>query len=139
MRSRGNNFSKKEINVPLNIINDVLPIGSDEWKEVERSHCQHYPQLERSRETLKRKFRQLYGSHPGTGNPTFPGEVRKAKDILEEIKSKQSVSDGEGSGESDFETSSSGTDGEGAGDYATGGGGADGATVVLREESRGGK
>ena len=160
MRSRGNNFSKTEINILLNIIEDVVPIGSEEWKQVETRHRQHYPQLDRSRDTLKRKFRQLYGSRPGTGNPTIPEEVRKAKDILEAIKSKQNVSDGEGSGGSDFESSSSGTDGEDAGDGAPGGGtdggtgegtvrGADGgggtggdadaATVVAKKGSRGGR
>ena len=76
MRSRGNNFSKTEINILLNIIEDVVPIGSEEWKQVETRHRQHYPQLDRSRDTLKRKFRQLYGSRPGTGNPTIPEEVR---------------------------------------------------------------
>ena len=37
---------------------DVLPIGTTEWKEVERLHRQNYPQHDRSREALKRKFRQ---------------------------------------------------------------------------------
>jgi len=67
MRSRGNNFSKTEINILLNIIEDVVPIGSEEWKQVETRHRQHYPQLDRSRDTLKRKFRQLCGSRPRTG------------------------------------------------------------------------
>ena len=149
MRSRGSNFSKTEINILLNIIDDVIPIGSEEWKEVERRHRQHYPQLDRSRDTLKRKFRQLYGSRPRTGNPTIPEEVRKAKDILEAIKSKQNVSDGEGSGGSDFESTSSGTDGEDAGDCAPGGGtdggtsegtvrGADGGGGTVRGADGGG-
>ena len=60
MRSRGINFTNTEIDILLNVINDVLPIGAEEWKEVERRHRQNYPQHDRSRETLKRKFRQLY-------------------------------------------------------------------------------
>ncbi len=140
MRSRGNNFSKTEINIILNIIEDVVPIGSEEWKQVETRHRQHYPQLDRSRDTLKRKFRQLYGSRPGTGNPTIPQEVRKAKDILGAIKSKQNVSDGEGSGGTDFESSSSGTDGEDAGDGASGSGtdGGTGERTVRGAEGGGG-
>ena len=157
MRSRGTNFSNSEIDILLNIISDVLPIGTEEWKEVERRHRQNYPQHDRSRETLKRKFRQLYGTRPDTGNPTIPEAVRKAKNILEDIKSKQNVSDGEGSGGSDFETSSSGSDGEGTGTgeesgggtgggtggaagSGANGGGADGggAAVIVKKGSRGG-
>ena len=119
------NFSNPEMNFLLNILNDVVPIGT-EWKEVKRRHHQHYPELDRSLETLKRKFRYLYNSRPQTGNPIIPDEVRKAKNILEENKSKQNVSDREGSGGSNFETRSSGSSGEGGG------------TVILKKRETGG-
>ena len=138
IRSRGTNFSNSEIDILLNIINDVLPIGTEEWKEVETLHRQNDPQHDRSRETVNGKFRQLYSTRPDTGNRTIPEAVWKAKNILEDIKSKQNVSDGEGSGGSDFETSSSGSDKEGAETREETGGGADDTTVIVRKGSRGG-
>jgi len=52
MPSRGTNFSYPEVDSLLDILSDVLPIGTEEWKEVERRSRQHYPQLDRSREIL---------------------------------------------------------------------------------------
>ena len=33
------------MNILLNILNDVVPIGTKDWKEVEWRHRQHYPDL----------------------------------------------------------------------------------------------
>jgi hypothetical protein len=55
----------------------------------------------RTKETLKRKFVSLYQKRTPTGDPKCPSEVRRAKQLYEEIKKKADLSDGSDSEKSD--------------------------------------
>jgi hypothetical protein len=94
--SRGRGFSVAEIDCLLEIIEDVLPIGPDDWDIVTERHVSFYPGLGRSRDSLRRKFSSLYNHKKPTGDPTCPAYVRNAKRIFERIKEVMDVSDGEG-------------------------------------------
>jgi hypothetical protein len=94
--SRGHRFSVAEIDCLLEIIEDVLPIGPDDWDIVTERHISFYPGLGRSHDSLRRKFSSLYNHKKPTDDPTCPAYVRNAKRILERIKEVMDVSDGEG-------------------------------------------
>ena len=79
MPSRGLAFRKEEVNFLLEVMEDILPISSMEWEDVERRHNERYATNERTKETLKRKFQNLYLKRVPTGDPTMPPEVRWAK------------------------------------------------------------
>lgn len=93
---RGRSFSKSEIDSLLEIIEELLPIGMNEWEAVLDRHLTRYPDLDRTKDSIKRKFASLYNSKKPTGDPTCPPQVRNAKRIYNLIKDKMDLSDGEG-------------------------------------------
>ena len=80
-------------------------MGMDEWAAVERRHLLAYPDHNRTRESLRRKFQTLYLTKKATGDPTCPPEVRRAKQLQQAIREKAEVSSAgsEISGDIDFE------------------------------------
>ncbi len=84
--SRGRGFTIAEIDSLLEIIEEVLPIGPNDWDRVTERHITFYPGLGRTRESLRRKFASLYNHKKPTGDPTCPVYVRNAKHIFEQIK-----------------------------------------------------
>jgi hypothetical protein len=88
-KTRGLGFSPTELGCLLDCIDEHLPIGGGEWELVERDHVLHYPDMGRTKETLKRKFVSLYQKRTPTGDPKCPSEVRRAKQLYKEIKKKQ--------------------------------------------------
>ena len=51
------------------------------------------PSRARTSEALFNKFKKLYKTQKGTGEPNCPDDVRRAKRIHRDIESRQSVSD----------------------------------------------
>jgi hypothetical protein len=94
--SCGHGFTIAEIDCLLEIINDVLPIGPDDWDIVTERHVSFYPGLGRCCESLRRKFSSLYNHKKPTGDPTCPAYVHDAKNFFERIKDMMEVSDGKG-------------------------------------------
>jgi hypothetical protein len=92
---RGVSFSKAEILHLLDIIGDVLPIGQMEWDQVTSQHSIKFGNTNRTKETIKRKFQLLYLSKPPTGNPNIPEEIKRAKEIYNDIKEKVDGSSGD--------------------------------------------
>ena len=88
-KTRGLGFSPTELGCLLDCIDEHLPIGGGEWELVERDPVLHYPDMGRTKETLKRKFVSLYQKRTPTGDPKYPSEVRRAKQLYEEIKKKR--------------------------------------------------
>jgi len=99
MPKRGVGFNANEISILLDAVEEYLPIGQNDWEMVERMHSRYYPQSGRTKESLKRKFIQLYLTKIPTGDPKCPDDVRRAKHLLEEIKKRSDLSDGEGGGD----------------------------------------
>ena len=95
MPVRGLSFKKDETLSLLDLVEAVLPVSPQEWDEVTNLHLQNWPDLERSKDTLKRRFQSLYLKRAPTGDPSIPDEVRRAKQILQEIKQRADMSDGE--------------------------------------------
>lgn len=87
-KNRGVNFSEKEISDLLDAVEEFLPIGQNEWENVTQQHSALYPDRERTKETLRRKYNLLHSKGPPTGDPDCPPNVRRAKRIYYDIKKK---------------------------------------------------
>lgn len=97
MPKRGAGFNPREVKVLLDSIGKYLPIGGTEWEAVFSEHVGHFPDTNRTKEGLKRKFQQLYTTRMPTGDPNISWDVLLAKQLYEEIKKKAEISEGEGS------------------------------------------
>ena len=65
-----------------------LTIGGYEWEAVAREHGETWPDTERCKDGIKRKFQNLYRSKEPTGDPTCPPSVKKANSIQYERRLK---------------------------------------------------
>ena len=97
--SQGRGYTVAEINCLIEIVEEILPIGPNDWDRVTQRHCSYYPGNGRTRETLKRKFASLYNHKKPTGDQNHPLYMRNAKRIWDLIKAEMDVSDGEGLGD----------------------------------------
>jgi hypothetical protein len=86
---------RDEVERLLTSIERILLIGPYEWDEVVSQHEMYFPDLDRSKDALKRKFSSLYSTRIPTGDPTIPPDVLRAKRAYEEIKRKAEISEGE--------------------------------------------
>lgn len=57
-RLGASNFSQKEVDMMLNCIEDKLPIGSDEWENVDEMHNKTSGKT-RTGDSIKKKFAKL--------------------------------------------------------------------------------
>ena len=86
------NYTKIEIKALLNILEDVLPIGPDQWNEVVETHSLNYPG--RDVVSIRRKYSKLHRIQIPTGDPHCPPEVKQAKRIKYKIGEKAEIGDG---------------------------------------------
>ena len=77
----GRNYSSDEVEVLLEVVERILPLGSNCWDRVacEFNIARPRGTDERDGDSLKRKFKALYGVRKPTGDPTIPPQVRRAK------------------------------------------------------------
>lgn len=102
MPKRGKGFTKGEVDHLLEIVEDIIPIGPSSWERVLERHVLLYPNLDRTKDSLRKKFASLYNNKTPTGDPKCPANVRKAKHIYRLIQDKMELTDGDGSDE-DYE------------------------------------
>ena len=95
---RGFGFSRSEVDGLLDVIEENLAISGSEWDHVCQIHEANWPNMDRTKESLKRKFAGLYGKKIPTGDPNCPPDVKKAKHIHQAMLEKIDASDGEGEG-----------------------------------------
>jgi hypothetical protein len=77
------NFSREELSDLLDIIEERLPIGANEWESVANFHEEAWPG--RDWKNLKKKFQLLNRKKMPTGDPNCPPEVIRAKRITARI------------------------------------------------------
>jgi hypothetical protein len=87
-KGRGFSFSDNEISSMLDLIEERSPIGPQEWDVIEAIHNVRFPDMNRTKETIKRKYTMLYSAKSPTGDPNCPPNVRRAKRIYHQIKEK---------------------------------------------------
>ena len=77
----------------LNAMFEVLPIGPEEWEEVQSRHSARYQG--RSVESLRRKYQELHRKDVPTGDPHCPADVKLAKRVKYAIGDKAELGGGE--------------------------------------------
>ena len=87
------NCSREESLHFLGIMEEVLPIGPDEWQLVLDQHSAVFPG--RTVNSMRRKHATLHRKQMPTGDPLMPPEVRAAKRVKYLIGSRADIGDGE--------------------------------------------
>ena len=83
---RGPKFNDDEVMIALDFIEEILPISGLEWDSVTSMHAERFQDLDRTKESIKRKFSSLYHSRIPTGDPECPITVLRAKRIQRSIE-----------------------------------------------------
>ena len=101
-RSRGKkkNFTQDELLNLFSIMEDIKPIGPDEWEKVINEHSVMYPG--RDVDSIRRKFINCHRKKVPTGDPDCPEEIRLAKRVKYLIGDRANL--GGGQEEYDMET-----------------------------------
>jgi hypothetical protein len=98
---RGIGWKRPELEFLLQLIEERLPVGPEEWDKVTELHDKEYPENKRDKDCIKRKYSKLYLTKMPTGDPSCPWSVRRAKSINEQIKRKCDITEGNSDVESD--------------------------------------
>ena len=93
-KSGSTNFSPAELDYMLNILENILPIGPDEWNEVAQELYKRFP-IGRDALAIRRKFMALHRRTGPTGDPNCPPEVIRAKKIKRMIGVRAETCDGQ--------------------------------------------
>ena len=78
------NYSHEEVMTMLELMEKILPIGTEEWEQVETGLRDKFPPG-RDKNSITRKYHQLYRRKIPTGDPNMPPEVRLAKKVQRDI------------------------------------------------------
>jgi hypothetical protein len=81
MRGRSADYSKEETLHFLNIAASIKPADLPGWQRVLQEHNLTYAHMNRTADSLRRKFNQLNGKKIPTGDPKCPEQVRLAKRV----------------------------------------------------------
>ena len=86
-------FKEGEVDRLLNIIDERLPRGDNEWQLVADDYNTSRPREfpEREKDSLRNKFKTLRNVRKPTGDPTIPAAVRRAKQIQRRIEDRIAV------------------------------------------------
>jgi hypothetical protein len=98
---RGIGWKRPELEFLLQLIEERLPVGGEEWAKVAELHDKEYPENKRDKDCIKRKYSKLYLTKMPTGDPSCPWSVGRAKSINEQIKRKCDITEGNSDAESD--------------------------------------
>ncbi len=82
---KGFSYSTEEVDSFLDLLEENLPISLTAWERVAEVHLTLYPDLKRSVDSLKRKFKELHNNKIPTGDPLCPPAVCRAKRLRVEI------------------------------------------------------
>jgi hypothetical protein len=88
LRNRGSKYLQDEIDSFLNLLEDNLPIGPQEWDDITEAHNNIVVSKNRDSSSLRRKFNELVQSKKPTGDPFCPPHIRRAKQIYKMILAK---------------------------------------------------
>ncbi|KAF4039343.1 hypothetical protein GN244_ATG08476 [Phytophthora infestans] len=94
-KTKGKNFTTSEVMRLLDIVEDILPFGAEQWQNVASLFNTNIPAgwTERDRESLKRKYQKLVRVPKPTGNGACPAEVQRAKRLQYAIEASIAVVD----------------------------------------------
>ena len=70
---------KEEIHFFLDLMEEVIPIPSMEWEDVEQRRQEKWGSNDCTKEMMKRKFQNLCLKRVPSGDPTMPPEIWRSK------------------------------------------------------------
>ena len=88
--STTNKFSQQELADLFTAMEEILPIGSDQWNQLAEVHANKYPG--RGLGAIRRKYNSLARRKIPTGSPWCPPEVKWAKKIKWKLATKIELS-----------------------------------------------
>ena len=77
------NYTRDELLSLLSVMERILPIGTEEWEQVQMDHSKNYPG--RDVESIHRKYNSLHRKQVPTGDPNIPPEILAAKRVKQKI------------------------------------------------------
>ena len=80
-KATGQRFTQAETNTLLDLIEDMMPMGPEQWESIRDQFNEAHPKPGREAEGLKKRFATLWKKNTPTGNPHCPPEVRRAKQL----------------------------------------------------------
>ena len=86
------NYGFEETKHLFDIMERILPIGTDEWKAVLDEHSVKFPG--RTVLSIRRRYQTLHRKQAPTGSPNMPEDVRQAKRIKHNIGKRAELCDG---------------------------------------------
>ncbi|KAF4027883.1 hypothetical protein GN244_ATG20489 [Phytophthora infestans] len=94
-KTKGKNFTTSEVMRLLDIVDDILSFGAEQWQNVASLFNTNIPAgwTERDGESLKRKYQKLVRVPKPTGNGACPAEVQRAKRLQYAIEASIAVVD----------------------------------------------
>ncbi|KAI0559981.1 hypothetical protein FGB62_128g029 [Gracilaria domingensis] len=93
-RENAPNYTSDECEILMNCIDEILPLGANEWALVEQRYnttIRTHDRPTRTAKSLRTKFDNLVKSSKKTGDPTCPQPVRRAKQAERAIFTKMSA------------------------------------------------
>ena len=81
-------YTQEETETLLSCIDEVVPIGPQEWENALHKHQALFPDTDRDVASIRRKFNKLQSTRIPTGDPNCPPLVRQAKRIQRNIEEK---------------------------------------------------
>lgn len=85
------NYTPREVSILLNLVENVLPLGYQEWSIVTSQYSEWQTKNDtpvRDLQILKSKFDKLVNAKKPTGSPDCPDPVRRAKNIAKSMQSR---------------------------------------------------
>jgi hypothetical protein len=91
--NKGRHWKDQEVKLLLNIVEETLPRGQQEWLTVVTEYNQRRIawMAERDEEQIRNKFKALRNTKKPTGDPTCPPNIRRAKQLMHLIERRCSV------------------------------------------------
>ena len=78
-KKRGFKFTTRELESLAEVVADIIPMPNTDWDTVWEAHNESFPDLNRTSDSLKRKFQEMARTKIPTGDPNCPRHIRVAK------------------------------------------------------------
>ncbi|KAG1692921.1 hypothetical protein DVH05_024245 [Phytophthora capsici] len=94
-KTKGKTYTKSELMRLLDVVEELLPFGAEQWQNVASQFNTHIPSgwTEREGDSLKRKFQKLVRVPKPSGDGVCPEEVQRAKRLQYNIEAAIAVVD----------------------------------------------
>jgi hypothetical protein len=117
-KKRGFKFTTRELESLAEAVADMIPMSNTDWDNISEIHDANFPGLNRTSDSLKRKFQEMARTKIPTGDPNCPLHIRIAKRAYYKLVKSLDGSTGGGSGELDLGLEDEASEGgEGVGEF----------------------